>query len=150
MFSPALRFVKAPKSAGLRTEMGRCWWRTWGSCFTDCSDAETFRGRVAGDGVGGFSPSLSLKWPDRAVSAVQPLQLNVINLVLMTRDKTKIFTTTSMKPQYRPSPWGLMSDIPWRRNLFEGPSVKIWHFLTWLGSVFKAREILVKLQDPSR
>lgn len=79
MFSPALRFVKAPKSAGLRTEKARCWWRTWGSCFMNHFDPDTCRGRSAGDGVGGFSPSLSLKWPDRPVLAVQLLQLCCLN-----------------------------------------------------------------------
>lgn len=59
--------------------MSVCQWRTWSSCFPNNFDPETFRGRIAGDGAGGFSPRLSLKWPDRTVLAVQLLQLWHLN-----------------------------------------------------------------------
>lgn len=72
-------------------------------------------------------------------------------VVLMTGDKIKILASTSAKPQYP-----LLLRTSCLTHLGGGISLKVhqwrklWQFLSWLDSIFRAREIPAKLRDPSR
>lgn len=109
--------------------------------------SRVFQGEDCRRGIGWFQPPISgCLW-----NGLTELSERGSFVVLMTGDKIKFLTTTSAKPQYP-----LLLRISYLTHLEGGISLKVhqwgklWQFLSWLDSTFKAREIPGKLQDPSR